>query len=59
MSTDWWPTLLAHIPKEAPWSDQHVVVAEIKSFDEKPHAGAQRTFAALVPLDELEAVKAA
>jgi hypothetical protein len=59
MSADWWPTLLAHIPKEAPWSDQHVVVAEIKSFDEKPHAGTRRTFAALVPLDELEAVKAA
>lgn len=59
MSTDWWPTLLAHIPKEDPWGAQDVVVAEIKSFDEKPHAGARRTFAALVPMEKLDAVKGA
>lgn len=58
MSTDWWPTLLAHIPKEAPWSAQDVIVAEVKSFDEKPHAGTRRSFAALIPIDELDAVKA-
>lgn len=59
VSKDWWPSLLFHIPKEAPWRDDHVVVAEIKSFDEKPHAGIRRTFAALVPVDDLKAVAAA
>jgi hypothetical protein len=57
--TDWWPALLAHIPGEDPWADDNVVVAEVKSFDEQPYTGHRTTFAALVPIDQIGAVKAA
>lgn len=59
MPEEWWPAPLAHIAGEDPWADANVVVAEIKSFDEKPHAGQRRAFTALVPLDQIEQVKAA
>jgi hypothetical protein len=59
MSENWWPTPLAHIPREDPWADEHVVVAEIKSFDEQPHAGYRTTIAALVPIEQLDAIKKA
>ena len=36
MSMDWWPSSLAHVPKEDPWADEHVVLAEITSFDDGP-----------------------
>ena len=57
MTNEWWPTHLSHIPKENPWDDAHVVVAEIKSFNEKPHAGHRTTFSALVPIDQVDQVK--
>jgi len=57
MSDEWWPTLLSHIPNENPWADSDVIVAEIRSFDERPHAGQRRTFSALVPINQLEDVK--
>ncbi len=59
MAKDWWPTPLAHIAREDPWANDHVVVAEIRSFDEKPHAGQRALFSALVPLDQIDQVKAA
>jgi hypothetical protein len=34
MALDWWPAPLAHVPKEDPWAHDHVIVAEIKSFDD-------------------------
>jgi hypothetical protein len=58
MSADWWPKLLAHVPNERPWDDEHVTVAEIKSFSDKPHPGHRETFSALVPMDQLEQVAA-
>jgi hypothetical protein len=58
MTDDWWPTPLAHMADEDPWALDDVVVAELKSFDEKPHAGHRRLFAALVPIDQIKAVKA-
>ena len=57
MSNDWWPAPLAHIPAEQPWAHDSVTVAEIKSFDEQPHAGHRRTFTALVPVDQIDALK--
>ncbi len=57
MNKDWWPTHLTHVPKERPWDDTHVVVAEIRSIDERPHPGQRTTFSALVPMDEVDAVK--
>ena len=59
MNEDWWPVQLAHIPAEDPWIDDHVVVAEVRSFDGRPHVGQRRVFTALVPIDQIEAVKAA
>jgi hypothetical protein len=54
---DWWPSSLAHIPKETPWADDDVIVAEVKSFDEVPSGGHRVTFAALVPLDQIGRVE--
>lgn len=59
MSEDWWPAPLAHIAGEDPWDNENVIVAEIRSFDEKPHAGQRGAFTTLVPLDQIEKVKAA
>lgn len=59
MSEDWWPATLAHMAGEDPWAHEDVIVAEIKSFDERPHAGQRRVFAALVPLDQIKEVEAA
>ncbi len=57
MRKNWWPAPLSHIPLENPWGEKNIVVAEIKSFDEKPHAGHRRTFSALVPIAQIEDVK--
>src|SRR5579872_6876406 len=59
MVDDWWPALLAHIPREDTWAQDEVFVAEVKSFDEQPHAGQRAMFSALVPLDQIEVVKSA
>jgi hypothetical protein len=59
MSNDWWPAPLAHIAAEKPWAHDDIIVAEVRSFDEQPHAGQRRTFAALVPIDQIDAVKKA
>jgi hypothetical protein len=59
MADDWWPAPLAHVPTEDPWAEENVTAAEIKSFDERPHAGQRRAFTALVPIGEIDAVKAA
>ena len=56
---DWWPAPLAHIPSENHWDHADVVVAEVKSFDESPRAGQRRSFTALVPVNQMEAVSAA
>jgi len=53
---DWWPALLSHIPKENPWNNAHVVVAEIKSFDDTPYSGQRISSSALVPIDQLEQI---
>jgi hypothetical protein len=59
MTDSWWPASLAHIPGADPWVQDHVVVAEVRSFDEQPHAGRRTMSSALVPVDQIEAVKAA
>lgn len=51
---NWWPKLLLHIPVEAPWGDELVTVAEIRSFDDRPYAGHRHTFSALVPVADLQ-----
>ena len=56
MTIDCWPTSLAHIPKEDPWAHDHVIVAEIKSFDDSEHMGTRFTISALVPIADLDAV---
>jgi hypothetical protein len=57
MTTDWWPVPLAHVPKEDPWAHDHVIVAEIKSFDDDGHGGERITISALVPVSDLDAVR--
>src|SRR6202040_3657381 len=56
MTTDWWPAPLAHVPNEDPWAHDHVIVAEIKSFDDGGHMGTRITISALVPIADLDAV---
>ena len=43
-------------PKEDPWAHDHVIVAEIKYFDDGGHTGARITISALVPMSDLDAV---
>ena len=57
MTTDWWPAPLAHVPNEDPWAHDHVIVAEIKSFDDGGHGGERITISALVPISDLDAVR--
>jgi hypothetical protein len=57
MTDDWWPKPLAHVAGEDPWSHNPVVVAEVRSFNEQPHAGHRTIFAALVPLDQISVVE--
>jgi hypothetical protein len=57
VSTDWWPASLAHVPKEDPWADDHVVVAEIKSFEDGPKTGQRITVSSLVPVAKLDALR--
>lgn len=56
MTIDWWPASLTHIPKEDPWAHDHVIVAEIKSFDDGGGMGLRITISALVPISDLDAV---
>ena len=57
MSDNWWPAPLSHIPEENPWEEDDIVVAEIRSFDEQPHAGHRRTFSVLVPAGEIDEIR--
>ena len=57
MSGDWWPVPLADLRDQDPWAANDVVVAEVRSFDERPHEGQRRTFSALVPVGEIDAVR--
>lgn len=57
MTTDWWPAPLAHIPNEDPWAHDHVIVAELKSFDDGGDGGERTTISALVPITDLDAVR--
>ncbi len=59
MSNDWWPAPLSHIPAEEPWAHEIVTVAEVRSFDELPHAGHRRTSTALVPIGQVDGVRKA
>jgi hypothetical protein len=54
---NWWPAPLAHVRDADPWAESDVVVAEILSFDDSPHTGQRRAFAALVPIATLEEVR--
>lgn len=56
MTTHWWPAPLAHVPEEDPWAHDHVIVAEIKSFDDGGHGGERITISALMPISDLDAV---
>jgi hypothetical protein len=53
MTETWWPTPLAHIPAEDPWSHDVVMVSEVRSF-EGEHPGQRITTAVLVPIDEVD-----
>ncbi|QDC37280.1 hypothetical protein [Sphingobium fuliginis] len=57
MDEDWWPDLLAHIPKEDPWAEPNLLVAEIRSFDDPWLKGTRILWSALVPIAELEALE--
>jgi hypothetical protein len=57
MMTDWWPAPLAHIPNADPWAHDHVIVAELKSFDDGGDRGERITISALVPITDLDAVR--
>jgi len=57
MTTDWWPAALAHVLREDPWAHDHVIVAEIKSFDDDGHGGERITISALVPISDLDALR--
>lgn len=57
MEEDWWPDLLAHIAKERPWDQPHVVVARIEPFDDLHFPGVRMSRTALVPSGEREAIK--
>jgi hypothetical protein len=56
--TNWWPTSLTHITHENPWGDNHVVVAELRSFEGTPFHGYRRTISVLIPISKLPEVKA-
>ena len=56
MEDDWWPDLLGHIPREDPWADPNVLVAEIRGFDDPWLPGVRILWSALVPVAELEAL---
>lgn len=56
MKEDWWPNLLSHIKHEDPWDEPEVVVAELKSFDEAPFPGERRSYTALIPMEDFDAV---
>ena len=56
MNSDWWPVPLSYIASEKPWSGRYVAVAEIQSFDEKPHAGQRSRYSALVPIEQLDEI---
>jgi hypothetical protein len=59
MGNDWWPAPLAHVPAEAPWAHEMVTVAEVRSFDGRPHAGHRTTSTALVPIGQVDGVRKA
>ncbi len=48
-----WPDVLAHIPKEKPWTGEYVTVAEIRESKDDSHSD-RTTISALVPIDELD-----
>lgn len=53
MDDAWWPDLLKHIPKEDPWADPMVTVAEIRSFGTPPK-GRRESWTALVTPEDLK-----
>jgi hypothetical protein len=57
MTVDWWPASLAHIPRENPWNENHVVVAELRSFGVGSHIGHRDTISVLIPISELNEVR--
>ncbi|TWB56148.1 hypothetical protein FBZ92_113142 [Nitrospirillum viridazoti] len=56
VSTDWWPASLAHIPRQDPWGDDDIVVAEITSFEDGSETGERMTISSLVPIPKLNAL---
>jgi hypothetical protein len=56
MNENWWPKPLAHLHGMNPWDSSDVVVAEIKSFDDRPHAGHRHSYSALVPIGDIDEV---
>jgi hypothetical protein len=58
MDEDWWPSLLAHIPGEDPWSERKVVLAELRTIEEGSHPGERRSITILVPAAEIDSVSA-
>jgi hypothetical protein len=54
MDENWWPDLLAHIPKETPWDSAQYVAAELRSFADPWLPGERTTFSALIGAEDLK-----
>lgn len=48
---------MAHIPLEDPWESSHVVVAEIKEFEDTPYFGRRVTVSVLVPIGNVGLIR--
>lgn len=49
VKSEWWPTILRHVPSLDPWSSGKVAVAEIVNFKDEHGSGVRWTNACLVP----------
>jgi hypothetical protein len=54
IAEDWWPDMLRHIADEKPWDTDHVVVAELRSFDDPWLEGSRTCYTALIRVEDLE-----
>lgn len=57
MDETWWPTLLAHVPRQTRWDERDVVVAEYKTVEgSADDSGERRSYTVLVPMTDLDVV---
>jgi hypothetical protein len=53
---DWWPSALAHIPKERPWDGTRVTVAVVLATGSRNQESHRSVITVLGEAEELEAV---